>query len=81
MSVIAERTEEEQLLESWLEGDVPCHMKECAAAATWRMVLSCSHTATYCSPHKVKMSEHHAAGILCECGRVTPITMVGWVSF
>jgi hypothetical protein len=78
VTAVAERTEEEQLLESWLDGEVPCHMVQCSTPATWRLALNCRHSVTYCAEHKRQMSRPGVSGIVCDCGHKTPIDQARW---
>lgn len=75
MSAVAERTEEEQLLESWLDGEVECHWHDCDAPARWRALLQCKHSFVYCSQHRRAASP--AAGvkhIRCSVDQIATLT-------
>jgi hypothetical protein len=75
----SERAEEERLLESWLDGEVPCRWEGCPSAATWRAVPDCKHHATYCAKHRLQFENPKVAYSCTTCDAVTLPGHIRWV--
>jgi len=79
VSAVAERTKEEQLLESWLDGEVPCMWRGCGSAATWRLIPICKHQGTCCSKHRRKFESPGIAYLCTTCNAITPPGGLAWM--